>query len=302
MKAIPFLTLTAVLLVPAAAPAAKKQDLLASKERFFTPRLGDKLPPDLVFRDEKGEQVRLADFGKDPAQPRGFRPVILVLAYFRCPMLCTLVLNDLVKGLHGVALDAGKDFDVVVVSFDTRDTPQMARAKKDAYVEEYDRPGAEQGWHFLTGDQGNIDRLTEAVGFRAVWDEEGQQFAHARGLLFLGRDLASDQLMVTRYFLGGSFPPRDLRLAITEASEGQVGNVMDRVLLMCFNYNPVTGQYSLAILNAVRAGGALTVVLLAGFWLLMWRRGVRRAAGLIPAGINPAARPPEPAPEGKVQP
>jgi protein SCO1/2 len=249
--------------------------LLASKERFFTPRLGDSLPDDLVFNDENGAAVRLAEFGRDPSQPRGYRPVILVLAYYRCPRLCTLTLNDLVKGLHGVPFAAGKDFDVVVVSFDAREKPALARAKKQAYVEEYDRPGAEEGWHFLTGDQANIDRLMEAVGFRAVWDEEGQQFAHARGLLVLGRDLESDRLMVTRYFLGGSYPPRDLRLALTEASEGQVGNVMDRVLLMCFNYNPVTGKYSLAILNAVRIGAVVTVVLLAGFWLLMWRRAVR---------------------------
>jgi protein SCO1/2 len=270
------------LLLPGIA-LAEQEDLLASKERFFTPRLGDKLPTDLVFRDESGTEVRLADFGKDPKQPRGYRPVILVLAYYRCPMLCTLSLNDLVKGLHGVPFSAGKEFEVVVVSFDPRETPKLARDKKATYVEEYARPGADKGWHFLTGDQENIDRLMDAVGFRAVWDEEGQQFAHARGLLVLGRDLASDRLMVTRYFLGGVYPPRDLRLAITEASEGQVGNLMDRVLLMCFNYNPVTGKYSLAILNAVRIGGLVMVAGLVGFWLLMWRRG-KRAAGLIPAG------------------
>jgi protein SCO1/2 len=311
MRAILF-SLLAILLAPAAISAAN-DDLLSSKERYFTPRLGDKLPPDLVFRDEAGKQVRLIDFGKDPAQPHGYRPVILVLAYFRCPMLCTLTLNDLVKGLHGVALDAGKDFDVVVVSFDARETPELARAKKKAYVEEYGRPGAENGWHFLTGDQENIDRLMEAVGFRAVWDEQGQQFAHARGLLFLGRDLESGQLMVTRYFLGGAFPPRDLRLAITETSEGQVGNVMDRVLLMCFNYNPVTGKYSVAILNAVKIGGLLTVALLVGFWVLMWRRARRRAVaplvaasglacGLTQPTTGPVVATERPASEGKVQP
>ena len=277
-----FVVALAVFLMPA---AGRAEDILASKERFFTPRLGDKLPADLVFRDEKGEQVRLGDFGKDPSKARGYRPVILVLAYYRCPRLCTLVLNDLVKGLHGVPLDAGKEFDVVVVSFDPEEKPPLAAAKKKAYVEEYDRRGAEEGWHFLTGDQENIDRLMDAVGFHAVWDEQQQQFAHARGLLFLGRDLGSDRLMVTRYFLGGAFPPRDLRLAITEASEGQVGNVMDRVLLMCFNYNPVTGKYSLAILNVVRAGGVLTVLLLAGYWLLLWLRAWR-AARREPAGVG----------------
>jgi protein SCO1/2 len=202
------------------------------------------------------------------------------------------VLNDLVKGLHGVALDAGKDFDVVVVSFDPRETPALARAKKQTYVEEYARPGADRGWHFLTGDQGNVDRLMEAVGFRAVWDEKGQQFAHARGLLILGRDLSSGRHMVTRYLLGGWYPPRDLRLAITEASEGQVGNVMDRVLLMCFNYNPVTGTYSVAILRVVQAASVLTVLLLAGFWLLAWRRN--RNAGSLACATQPQAGLPVP--------
>jgi protein SCO1/2 len=292
MRAV-FFSVALLVALPGLAPAAN-EDLLASKERYFTPRLGDRLPADLVFVDEEGKDVRLADFGKDPSQPRGYRPVILVLAYYRCPMLCTLSLNDLVKGLHGVPLDAGRDFDVVVVSFDAREKPDLARAKKRAYVEDYARPGADKGWHFLTGDQENIDRLMEAVGFRAVWDEQGQQFAHARGLLVLGRDLASDRLMVTRYFLGGMYPPRDLRLAITEASEGQVGNLMDRVLLMCFNYNPVTGKYSVAILNVVRGGAVLTVALLAVPWLLMWRRA-RRAAGTtlsggaLSAGTSPAA-------------
>ncbi len=313
MRAISVLALAALFLFPPVVLA--KKDMLASKEFFFTPRLGGKLPADLVFRDDRGARVRLADYGKDARQPRGFRPVILVLAYYRCPMLCTLVLNDLVKGLHGVALDAGKDFDVVVVSFDPRETPDLARAKKQVYVAEYDRPGADRGWHFLTGDQENIDRLMEAVGFRVAWDEETQQFAHARGVLVLGRDLASDRLMVTRYFLGGSYPPRDLRLAIAEASEGQVGNLMDRVLLMCFNYNPVTGTYSVAILNAVRLGGVLIVALLAGFWLVMWRRGRRaarlalatqQAAGLLAAGTHPpeqtAIAPGPAAHEGQVQP
>jgi protein SCO1/2 len=284
MRATLFVSLSALVLLPAVGRAADG-DLLASKDRYFTPRLGDRLPGDLAFVDEEGKTVRLADYGKDPSKPRGYRPVILVLAYFRCPMLCTLSLNDLVKGLHGVPFDAGREFEVVVVSFDAREKPDLARAKKQAYVEDYARPGAEKGWHFLTGDQENIDRLMEAVGFRAVWDEKGQQFAHARGLLILGRDLSSDRLMVTRYFLGGAYPPRDLRLAITEASEGQVGNLMDRVLLMCFNYNPVTGKYSMTILNVVRGSAVVTVALLAGFWLLMWRRA-RRAAGLIPAGTT----------------
>ena len=151
---------------------AGPEDLLASKEKFFTPRLGDRVPVDLVFRDEAGKQVKLGDYGKT-------KPVVLVLAYLRCPMLCTLVLNDLVKGLRGVPFSAGEEYEVVVVSFDAREKPELAKAKKDAYVEEYGRPGSESGWHFLTGEQPEIDRLMEAVGFRAVWDERQQQFALA---------------------------------------------------------------------------------------------------------------------------
>ncbi len=251
------------LLLLAGSALAGPEDLLASKEKFFTPRLGDRVPLDLVFRDEAGQEVRLGDYGKT-------KPVILVLAYLRCPMLCSLVLNDLVKGLRGVPFHAGEEFEVVVVSFDAREKPELAKAKKDAYVEDYGRPGSEKGWHFLTGEQPQIDRLMEAVGFRAVWDEEQKQFAHARGILVLTADW-----MVTRYFLGGTFPPRDLRLALTEASEGKVGSPMDRILLMCFNYNPTTGKYSMTVLSIVRIASAVMVALLLGFWGVSWWSGRR---------------------------
>ncbi len=259
-----WLAVAAVLLLTASALAGP-EELLGSKEKFFTPHLGDRVPLDLVFRDETGKQVTLGDYGKT-------KPILLVLAYYRCPMLCTLVLNDVVKGLRGVPFNAGDEFEVVVVSFDAREKPALAKAKKDAYVEEYARPGGEKGWHFLTGEQPEIDRLMNAVGFRAIWDERQQQFAHARGILILTRDW-----MVTRYFLEGTYPPRDLRLALVEASEGRVGSPMDRILLMCFNYNPVEGRYSMTVLNVVRIGGAVTVALLLGFWLVTWRIGKRQA-------------------------
>ena len=258
------------------APAlAGPEDLLGSKEKFFTPHLGDRVPLNLTFRDETGKKVTLGDYGKT-------KPVLLVLAYFRCPMLCTLVLNDVVKGLRGVPFTAGDAFEVVVVSFDAREKPALAKAKKDAYVEEYGRPGDEKGWHFLTGEQPEIDQLMEAVGFRAYWDEQQQQFAHARGILVLTADW-----MVTRYFLEGTFPPRDLRLALVEASEGRVGSPMDRILLMCFNYNPSTGRYSMTVLTIVRTAGAVMVALLVGFWLVTWRLGKRAAQSPVAAAIGP---------------
>jgi protein SCO1/2 len=263
----------ALVLSAALAPVAAGSDLLASKEKFFTPRLGDRVPLDLPFRDEAGRAVRLGDYFNE-------RPVILVLAYYRCPRLCTLVLNDLADGLRGVPFNAGEEFQVVVVSFDAREKPELAAAKKAAYLELYGRRGGENGWHFLTGEQPAIDRLTEAVGFRAVWDERGQQFAHARGLMVL-----TPRGVVARYFLGGVFPPRDLRMSLVEASEGQVGHPMDRILLMCFSYNPDAGKYSTAVLGLVRLGGALTLAALLLFWLAAWRRGRRaRPAPAAPAG------------------
>lgn len=265
-------------LLAAVAPCrADAEDLLGSKEKFFTPRLGDRVPLDLTFKDDTGKTVRLGDYGKT-------RPLILVLAYYRCPMLCTLVLNDLVSGLRGVPFTAGNEFEVVVVSFDAREKPELAAAKKASYLEEYERPGAEKGWHFLTGEQPEIDRLMQAVGFRAIWDEKGQQFAHARGIMILTSDW-----MVTRYFLDGSYPPRDLRMALVEASEGKVGSPMDRILLMCFNYNPVTARYSITILNIVRVGGAMVVALVLSFWALTWYRGRTRRVALAAGGQTTAA-------------
>jgi protein SCO1/2 len=245
---------------------ARAGDGPGPKEKFFTPHLGDQVPLGLTFRDETGKVVRLGDYA-------GRGPIILVLAYFQCPRLCKLVLEDLVDGLRhrDVPYTAGKDFEVVVVSFDPREKPDLAARHKAAYVERYGRPGSEAGWHFLTGEQAQIDELCAAVGFRAVWDERQKQYAHARGIMVL-----TPKGVVSRYFLGGYFPPRDLRLALVESSEGKVGALMDRVLLMCFNYDPREGKYSAAVLRAVRVGGAVTLLLLAGFWLVSWRRRASR--------------------------
>jgi protein SCO1/2 len=243
--------------------SAGPEDLPQLRKELFTPRLGDQIPADVHFRDSTGKVVRMGDFGQD-------KPYILVLAYYKCPMLCTLVLNDLVKGLRGVPFTAGDEFEVVVVSFDPSEKPDLAASKKAAYVEEYGRPGAARGWHFLTGEQKQIDRLMEAVGFKAVWDEKDKQYIHGRGILVVTPDG-----VVSRYFMGGWYPPRDLRLALVEASEGKISALMDRVLLMCFRYNPDTGRYSAAVLRAVRALSAVTVAGLGLFWLVSWRRGVR---------------------------
>jgi len=226
----------------------------------FEQRLGADLPLDAEFTDSTGQTVHLGDFF-------GSRPVVVVLAYYECPMLCTLVLNGTVASLRAVEFDAGDAFDVVVVSFDARETPALAATKKANYVKSYGRDGAADGWHFLTGDEGNIKRLTEALGFRYTYDEERNEFAHSAGIV-----LATPQGVVSRYFYGIDFPPRDLRLGLVEAADSKIGTIADQVLLFCFHYDPATGRYSVATLNAVRVGGVLTVAALLTFMLTALRR------------------------------
>jgi protein SCO1/2 len=237
----------------------------SAKEIKIQPRPGNQVPLDTPFCDDAGEAIDLGRYFGD-------KPVVLVMAYFRCPRLCTEVLNDLNKGLRGVSpFSAGKDFQVVVVSFDAREKPALAAAKKRSYVEDYGRPGADAGWHFLTGDQPAIDRLKEAIGFRAVYDPKNDQFAHDSAVILL-----TPAGKVSRYLFGLGYNPRDLRLGLVESSEGKVGSVIDHILLLCFHYDPATGKYSAAILSIVRAGGVLTMLGLVGFWVAVARRERRR--------------------------
>jgi len=266
----PGLLATLLLALAAALPGqGQVQDNLlpeALRGVDFEQRLGAQLPLDAVFTDATGRQRPLGEYF-------GPRPVLVTLVYYECPMLCTLVLNGVVASLRAVDLDVGSAFDVVVVSFDSRETPQLAAAKKEAYVASYGRGGDGTGWHFLTGDEANVARLAEAVGFRWVYDEERDEFAHSAGIV-----LATPEGLVSRYFFGIEFPPRDLRLGLVEASGSKIGTLADRVLLFCFHYDPATGRYSVATLNAVRAGGVLTVALLAAFVLAALRRERARAA------------------------
>lgn len=238
-------------------------------------RLGEQIPLDATFRDEAGRVVRLGDYF-------GAKPVLLSLAYFECPMLCTQVLNGLVSSLRPLTFDVGKEFTVLTVSFDARDTADAAARKKATYVTDYKRPGAADGWHFLTGDEANIRRLTEAVGFKYSWDEPTQQFVHATGVMVLTPDGR-----LARYFYGIEFAPRDLRFGLIEAAGGRIGSRVDQVLLACYHYDPSTGKYSLLTLNLVRAGGILTLLALGTFMLISLRRE-RRVAKL------PRAQSPEP--------
>ncbi|HEY3171868.1 MAG TPA: SCO family protein [Thermoanaerobaculia bacterium] len=229
------------------------------------------LPLDLPFRDEAGRSVRLADyFGK--------RPVVLVLAYYNCPMLCTQVLNGLLSASRVLSFDAGREFEIVTVSFDPRDTPEAARAKKEPYVARYGRPGAAAGWHFLTGEARSIAGLTEAVGFRYARDEAIGQFAHASAIY-----VATPDGRLSRYFFGIEYAPRDLRLALVEASRGKIGTPVDQLLLYCYHFDPAAGRYGAVVMNMVRVGGVAAVLVLTVFLLLMWRRDRRRDAAAMPS-------------------
>jgi protein SCO1/2 len=234
----------------------------------FAPQLGAAVPRDLAFRDEQGRQVRLGDY-------LGARPILLVPAYYECPMLCTLVLQGVVSALRALPFDVGEAFHVVVFSFDPGETSALAAGKKAALLREYRRPGAGTGWHLLTGTEEAIRRLTDAIGFRYAYDAARGEYAHASGVVVLtpaGR--------VSHYFHGVEYAPRDLRLALVEASEERLGSVVDQLLLFCFRYDPATGRYGRLALGAVRVGGVATLLGLGAFVVLMLRREAgRRGAG-----------------------
>lgn len=223
-------------------------------------KIGQTLPLDLPLRDETGKEVRLREFFTS-------QPVVLTPVYFECPMLCTQVLNGLVRTLKVTPLEIGRDFQIVTFSFDPKDTPALAKAKKQNYLQELGRENAGQGWHFLTASQDVITSLTDALGFRYVWDPKLQQYAHAAAIV-----VATPDGKIARYFYGIDYPPRDLRLGLVEASQGKVGNVVDQVLLLCYKYDPMTGRYGWMILTTVRIAGALTVLAIAGFIFIMLRR------------------------------
>lgn len=241
--------------------------------------LGEQLPLDLKLRDEQGKAVALGDFFHQ-------KPVVLMLVYYRCPMLCTQVLNGFLKSSQAVKYVIGRDYEVVTVSFDPRENPELAAEKKAAYVRAYRREGAAAGWHFLTGDEKTIEQLTAAVGFRYRYDAKSDQFAHASGIV-----VATPQGKLSRYFYGIEYDPRNLRLALVESGENRVGTLADKVLLLCFHYDPLTGKYGLIIANVIRFTGSLTALLLGAFLISMYRLERRRSKALaaaLPAGEGDA--------------
>jgi protein SCO1 len=224
-------------------------------------KLGEQIPLDLQFLDEAGNSVSLRDYFKE-------KPVVLSLVYYDCPMLCTQVLNGLLGSMKALTFSAGEEFEVVTVSFDSRETPELALGKKRVYVDQYERAGAEDGWHFLTGSEASVAALTKSVGFRYAWDEDTQQFAHASGIMVLTPDGT-----LAKYFYGIEFAPRDLKLGLVEASDGKIGSPVDQILLYCFHYDPVKGKYGVAIMNIVRILGTATILIMGTAIFLMIRRG-----------------------------
>jgi protein SCO1 len=227
-------------------------------------RLDAQVPADLSFVDDAGRPVKLGDyFGK--------RPLILNLVYYNCTMLCGEALAGLTGSMKMIKFDVGNQYDVITVSFNPQETPQLAAAKKADYIKRYGRPGAVNGWHFLTGPPESINALTKAVGFQYQYDAAKNQYAHATAIMVL-----TPEGRISRYFYGVDFPPKDLRMGLVEASQHKIGNLTDELLLYCYHYDPATGKYGAVVSNMLKIGAALTILLLGGMILIFIR--VERSA------------------------
>lgn len=211
-------------------------------------KLDSQVPLNLEFTDSTGQSVQLGDLISE-------RPVVLTLVYYDCPMLCTMVLNGTLKAIRALEFSVGTDFDIVTVSIDPGETAALAADKKAQYLDSYRRDGGSSGWHFLTGEEGQIRQLADSVGFRYEYNEETDQFAHASGIMVL-----TPEGRVARYYYGVEYSPRDLRLGLVEAASGKIASPVDQLLLFCYHYDPSTGKYSLAIFNILRVAGVLTLI------------------------------------------
>ncbi|GBC95472.1 hypothetical protein HRbin16_01261 [bacterium HR16] len=251
--------LTISLLAPAGAQfwqqpeREKSTNVNLTRDITIEQKLNEQVPLNLTFRDESGREVKLQEyFGK--------KPVLLTLVYYECPSLCGLVLQGLLKSLRVLNYTPGDQFDIVTVSISPKETPALAAAKKQNFLKEYGRLDAAKGWHFLTGEEPQIRKLADAVGFRYVYDPKSGQYAHAAGVMLL-----TPNGKVSRYFYGIEYSPRDLRMGIIDASQGRVGSPVEKIILFCYQYDPTTGKYSLAIIRIVQIASVLTVLVLGSF-------------------------------------
>jgi protein SCO1 len=275
--------LLAIALLAASAWAQMNNGVMSPPANTRPPRLENvgieqhldaQVPPDLTFRDETGETVKLGDYF-------GRKPLILNLVYYNCTMLCGEALAGLSSAMRLVKFDVGNEFDVVTVSFDPRETPEMADAKKKDYVGRYGRPNAAAGWHFLTGQPDSINALTKVVGFQYQYDPKSNQYAHATAIMVL-----TPQGRISRYFYGVDFPPKDLRMGLVEASQGKIGNAVDAVLLYCYHYNPETGKYGAMVANILRLAAAATVLIVGIFLFILWRLDLSVPRRTFPSGAR----------------
>ena len=259
---------------PYQSPAGKSPTAELIRDIGIDQHLNRQLPLDAVFRDEQGREVSLGDFFVD-------QPVVLAIVQYRCPMLCTQVLNGFLKASQAIPLEIGRDYQFVAISFDPRETFELAAEKKQHYSRVYRRPGGKNGFHFLTGNQDSIDRLCQAIGFRYRYIASSDQFAHASGIV-----VATPGGRLARYLYGIEYSPQDLRLSLLESANQRIGSPADQVLLLCYHYDPLTGKYGLAIAGVLRLAGILTMIALGTFLLLMYRREKQRPKLIRPSVIE----------------
>jgi len=235
-------------------------------------KLGDQLPLDAAVKDESGKVDALGNYFKSG------RPVIVAFVYYECPMLCNEVLNGLTGSLKGIGLNAGKDFDVIAVSFDARENekPELAKNKKASYMERYGRPGTENGWHFLTATQDSIDKMTAAAGFKYEWDEKSQQFAHVGGIM-----ITTPDGRLSRYFYGIDYAPNDIKFGLMDSAAEKIGNPAERLLLYCYHYDPASGKYGLAVLRVMRIASVATIAGIGLMLFVFWRRNKSRQENVV---------------------
>ncbi len=233
--------------------------------------LDAQVPLGLHFIDQDGRDVTLGDYVGD-------RPALLALVYYQCPMLCNQMLNGLEIVLGAMKYKVGEDFNVITVSIDPNETPELAKAKRASYLEQLNQPGAEAGWNFLVGTKENIDALAETVGYRYIFDPATGQYVHAAGIMAL-----TPQGRISHYFYGVEYIPRDVEFGLIQASEGKIGNLVDKVILLCYMYDPASGKYGFYVIGAMRIGAVFMVLGLLTFWVVDWRQNRKKAAaGRIP--------------------